>query len=371
MRLLFLNKDGFSLTELLVALVVSGVLIIGVVGGYIVQEGSYEAEANLRDMQLNGSLAMDQVARVIRDAGLGCRDNFPPYGSDVLQGAFRAASAVFAAQNRTDGPDTLTVATGLASRTRVQADASSTVVQLENVDGFRLPPDDDPPGVCPDKTTGRYYIYIAPSDGNLFQEILSVSGQDVTVSTSSTVHAGDKVFRVNVYTITLDQKSKSTPIDVDGDGSTDDSDDDRRTDDCVRSCDDDPHSCIPDLAIFDNLADLGKEALTEVAEGIEDIQFQYGWDADENGWIDPAEYVNDPIGNEDRIRAVRIFILARSVLPDAHYIDLDPDPNPSYTIADHTINLDTNDANGIDSDFDHHYHRQLLVETVMVRNGNL
>jgi prepilin-type N-terminal cleavage/methylation domain-containing protein len=337
MRLLLLKQNGFSLTELLVALVVSGVLIIGVVGGYIVQKGTYEAEASLRDMQLNGRLAMDQVARVIRDAGLGCRDNFSPSGDDVVQGAFRTASAVFSAQNRTDGPDTLTAATGLASRTRVQADASGTVVRLENVDGL-------------DATTGRY-ICIAPSDGNRFQEILSLSGQDVTVSTSSTVHAGDKVFQVNVHTITLDQESKSTPIDVDGDGSTDDSDGDQ----------------IPDLAIDDNLTDLDEEALTEVAEGIEDIQFQFGWDADENGFIDPAEYVNDPTGNEEQIRAVRVFILARSVLPDAHYTD----PNPSYTIADHTINLDTNDANGIDSDFDHHYHRQLLIETVMVRNRNL
>ena len=338
MRFLFLNKDGFSLTELLVALVVSGVLIIGVVGGYIVQKGTYEAEANLRDMQMNARLAMDQVARVIRDAGLGCRENFPPTGTDVVQGAFRTASAVFTTQNRTNGPDLVTVATGLASRTRVQGDVTeATDVQLESVDGLDL-------------TTGRY-IYLAPWEQNRFQEILGLNGQVVTLSDARTVFDGDKVFQVSARTITLDQESKAVAIDVDGDGSTDDGDGDQ----------------IPDLAIADNLTDLGEEVLTEVAEGIEDLQFQYGWDADENGWIDPAEYVNDPTGNEDRIRAVRVFILARSVLPDAHYTD----PNPSYTIADHTINLDTNDANGIDSDFDRHYHRHLLVETVMVRNRNL
>jgi len=353
-RLLLLKQNGFSLTELLVALVVSGVLIIGVVGGYIVQKGTYEAEASLRDMQLNGSLAMDQVARVIRDAGLGCRENFPPYGSDVLQGAFRAASAVFAAQNRTDGPDTLTVVTGLASRTRVQGNVSdSTHIQLESVDGL------DPT----DPATGRIYVYIAPWEQNRFQEILGLNGQVVTLSDARTVFDGDKVFQVSARTITLDQESKSTPIDVDWDGSTND----REMDPCPDPSTG-PECPVPDLAIFDNQTDLVDEGTAEVAEGIEDIQFQYwGWDADLDGNVDSDDYVDDPTGCEDKIRAVRIFILARSVLPDAHYTD----PNPSYTIADHTINLDTNDANGIDSDFDRHYHRHLLVETVMVRNRNL
>jgi hypothetical protein len=265
----------------------------------------------------------------------------------VLQGAFRAASAVFAAQNRTDGPDTLTVATGLASRTRVQGNVSdSSDIQLESVDGLDL-------------TTGRY-IYIAPWEQNRFQEILGLNGQVVTLSDARTVFDDDKVFQVSARTITLDQESKSTPIDVDGDGSTVDSD--------GSTVDGDQ---IPDLTIFDNQTDLADEGTTEVAEGIEDIQFRFGWDANGNGVIDDSpmysEYVDNPPANEEQIRAVRVFILARSVLPDADYTD----PNPSYTIADHAFALDTNDANGIDSDFDHHYHRHLLVETVMVRNRNL
>lgn len=336
-QLVPLKQDGFSLTELLVALVVAGVFVIGVAGGYVVQKGTYEAEASVRDMQMNGRIALDQVARVIRNAGLGCRDNFPPTGTDTIQGAFRTVSAIFTAQNRTTGPDAVTVVTGLSSRTRIQADSQTAVFPFQSVDGF-------------DITTGRY-VFVAPWDQNRFLTILSLSGQNVTVSAARPVKSGDKVFRVNAYTITLDQRTKSLLLDVDGDGTTVDGDGDQ----------------IPDLAIFDNRTDLAQEVLTEVAEGIEDLQFQYGWDADENGVIDPGEYVNDPTGNEQRIRAVRIFVLARSVLPDRNFID----PNPSYTIADRTIFLDTNDGNGIDSDFDRHYHRHLLVETVMVRNRNL
>lgn len=336
-RFLPVDCGGFSLTELLVALVVSGVLVVAVVGGYVVQKGTYEDEAGLRDLQMNGRIALDQIARVVRNAGLGCRENFPPQGTDVIQGAFRTLSRVFTAHNRSDGPDTLNVVSGLASRARVQTRAEGVTFRLSSVDGFDL-------------ATGRY-VFIAPWQNNRFQQVVAISGSDVTVSSSRSVFAGDKVFRVNAYTITLDQKDRNTLLDVDGDGSTDDGDGDG----------------VPDLAIFDNTADLTDESLVHVAEGIEDLQFRYGWDADEDGVISDAEYVDDPTGNEERVRAVRVFLLVRGLRPDRHFTDA----NISYTIADHTINLDTNDANGIDSDFDHHYHRQLFVETVMIRNRNL
>lgn len=336
-RILPVGRGGFSLTELLVALVVSGVLVVGIAGGYVVQKRTYEDEANLRDLQMNGRLALDQIARVVRNAGLGCTENFPPHGTDTLQGAFRTVSRVFTAENHTDGPDRLTVVTGLASRTRIQSRAEGTIFLLASINGFDL-------------TTGRY-IFIAPSDNNRFQEIQAINDLNVTLSSSRSAFAGDKVFRVNAYTIMLDQADRDTPLDVDGDGDTDDGDGDG----------------IPDLAIFDNTMDLADERLVQVAEGIEDLQFRYGWDANEDGVISDAEYVDDPAGNEERIRAVRIFLLVRGLQPDRHFTD----PNGSYTIADHTIDLDTNDGNGIDSDFDHHYHRQVFVETVMVRNLNL
>lgn len=336
-RFLPVDRGGFSLTELLVALVVSGVLVVAVAGGYVVQKGTYEDEASLRDLQMNGRIALDQIARVVRNAGLGCRENFPPQGTDTLQGRYRSVTRVFTAENRSDGPDRLTVATGLASRARIQTTAQGSVFRFSSVEGFDL-------------ATGRY-IFIAPWEDNRFQEVVAINDLDVTVSSSRSVFAGDKVFRVNAYTITLDQEDRDTPLDVDGDGDTDDNDGDG----------------VPDLAVFDNTADLADESLAEVAEGIEDLQFRYGWDADEDGVISDAEYVDDPAGNEERVRAVRVFLLVRGLRPDRHFTD----PNGSYTVADHTIVLDTNDGNGIDSDFDHHYHRQLFIETVMVRNQNL
>jgi len=316
---LLADRAGFSLTELLVALVVSGLLVVGVAGGYVMQKQTYEHEAHLRELQLNGRIAMEQIARVVRNAGLGCRENFPPHGNESVHGY----SSVFTALNQTSGPDTLTVVTGVASRTRVAETAQGNVIRLAVADAFRPSPDK------------RSHIFIAPWHNNRFQTITAMNDTYVTVSTPRSVFAGDKVFRVSAYTIELRDFG-----DEEGD---------------------------PRLLMLDHSVDLDDERSAQVAEAVEDLQFQYGWDADNNGIIDDHEYLDDPAGMEDQIRAVRIFLLVRSELPDPHYTD----DAGTYTIADRTIVLDTDDGNGIDSEFDHRYRRQLFVKTVMVRNHNL
>jgi type IV pilus assembly protein PilW len=349
------STKGFSLTELLVALVVSGVLIIGVVGGYIVNKRSYEDEVGIREMQMNAQVAMDQVKQVIMTAGLGCKDNFPPLGSDTLQGRFRNASRVLTISNRTNGPDMVTVVTGIRGQTRINGDSEGNVIALDSITGF-------------DTARGRY-LFVGPTVDNRYLEITGINGLLVTLSDSIKVNDQDQVFRINAYTITLDQNPDGTAIDVDGDGST--ADGDRNSDIASYG------NPVPDLYICDNMDDLADETVCKVAEGIEDIQFQYGWDANSNGIIEDAEFQNAPaVADEDKIRAVRIFVLARTVLPDPGYKDPNADPNvnpsaPQFMVADHQIMLDTNDGNGINSPFDQHYHRYLLMETVLIRNRNL
>ncbi len=126
------STKAFSLPELMITLVVSGLLVTGIVGGYVVQKRSYEDEAGLIDMQMNGRLAMDRAAEVVRNAGLGCMDNFPPKDNQILQGAFNNYTQVFTVQDRNDGPDVLTVVSGLRRRTVVEAVGSDHVV-LEDI----------------------------------------------------------------------------------------------------------------------------------------------------------------------------------------------------------------------------------------------
>lgn len=347
------SKKAFSLPELMITLVVSSLLVTGIVGGYVVQKRSYEDEAGMIDMQMNGRLAMDRVAEVIRNAGLGCIDNFPPKDSQTLQGAFNDYTQVFTVTDRSDGPDVLTVVSGLRRRTVVESLGADHVVveEIENPNGenfFDL-----------DKNR---YIFFSPQGENQFLQVLGVDEVSREVRLSApcatldnefcSIREGDNVFRVNAFTITLDQNGAEI-IDVDGDGTVADGDGDG----------------FPDLYIYDNTSDLIPDTdaagagqanvrSAEVAEGIEALQFRFGWDVNENGEIEEAEFVDDPSGNEDDVRAVRIYLLSRTLSPDPNYTD----PNATYTLANQTLTLSADDRK---------YHRQLFVETVMVRNLNL
>jgi prepilin-type N-terminal cleavage/methylation domain-containing protein len=347
------STEGFSLPELMITLVVSGLLVTGIVGGYLVQKRSYEDEAAMVDMQMSGRMAMDRIVEIVRTAGLGSKDNFPPKDNQTLEGAFNDYTTFLTVQDRSDGPDVLTVVTGLRRRTVVESIGADYVVLEEiknpnNVNYFDLDKD--------------RYIFFSPQSDNQFIEVLGVdeATREVRLSSPCTtldnqfcsIRAGDGVFRVNAYTITLDQNGAEI-IDVDGDGSFADRDGDS----------------IPDLYIYGNTKDLVPDSVlagpgeanvssAEVAEGIEALQFRFGWDVNENGEIEDAEFVDDPTGSEDRVRAVRIFLLARTLAPDPNCTD----PNPSYTLANQTLTLDADSSK---------YHRQLFVETVMVRNTNL
>jgi prepilin-type N-terminal cleavage/methylation domain-containing protein len=351
-RIVCSNK-AFSLVELMVTLVVSGLLVSGIVGGYVVQKRSYEDESGMIDMQMNGRLAMDRAAEIIRNAGLGCKDNFPPKDNQVLEGAFNNYAQVFTVKDRNDGPDVLTVVSGLRRRTVVESLGADHVVveEIKNPNGV--------PFFDLDK--GRY-IFFSPQGENQFLEVLGVdeSTRQVKLSAPCTtldnefcsIRDGDNVFRVNAYTITLDQNGTEI-IDVDDDGSVVDRDGDLWPDLYIYS---NTRDLVPDL----NVAAAGQANVSsaEVAEGIEDLQFRFGWDVNENGEIEDAEFVDDPTGNEDEVRAVRIYLLSRTLSPDPNYTD----PNVAYTLANHTLTLSADDRK---------YHRQQFVETVMVRNMNL
>ena len=357
---MFRSSQAFSLPELMITLVVSGLLVSGIVGGYLVQKRSYEDEAGMIDMQMNGRVAMDRTAEVIRNAGLGCKDNFPPKNNETVQGLFNNYTHVFTVQDRNDGPDVLTVVSGRRRRTVVESLGADHVV-VENIK--------NPNGVPFFDLDKNRYIFFSPQGDNQFIQVLGVDEitREVRLSAPCTtldnefcsIREGDNVFRVNAYTITLDE-SRGTVFDVDGDGSKIDSD-----------CDD-PPMCIkevPDLYLYSNTRDLipdsgvaaageANVSSAEVAEGIEALQFRFGWDVNENGEIEDAEFVDDATGNEDEVRAVRIYLLSRTLMPDPNYTD----PNAAYTLANHTLALSADDRK---------YHRQLFVETVMVRNMNL
>ena len=59
-----------------------------------------------------------------------------------------------------------------------------------------------------------------------------------------------------------------------------------------------------------------------------------------------------------------MYILIRSGNPDPDYRD----NQTTYNIVNHTINLETNDSNGINSKYDWHYRRRLIELNIVPRN---
>jgi type IV pilus assembly protein PilW len=103
-----------------------------------------------------------------------------------------------------------------------------------------------------------------------------------------------------------------------------------------------------------------------VVEGIEYIRFMYGVDTTNNGvvnaFISADNMANSYWDNESdvRILAVKIFVLARNILPDRNYENLN-----SYQLGD--LNIDFIDGDGEGDN----YRRLLFSSTITLYNARV
>lgn len=63
--------DGFTLTELLLTMAISGILLAAIVSTFITQQKAYALQTQRADMRLNTRAALDMVVRDVRMAGYG------------------------------------------------------------------------------------------------------------------------------------------------------------------------------------------------------------------------------------------------------------------------------------------------------------
>jgi type IV pilus assembly protein PilW len=85
-----------------------------------------------------------------------------------------------------------------------------------------------------------------------------------------------------------------------------------------------PDDGIPTLKRLDVAG--GARTVTPVAEGIEELQFEYGFDTDDDGVPDeyrtaPTTGTGDPTDDWSNVMAVRIWLIARTVQPSPGYVD--------------------------------------------------
>jgi len=316
----------------------------------VAQNKTFHTEETQIDISANSGLALQNISHILRMAGSGCRDDFPPYHNNSLSGQNCDFNNILTIANRTDRSDKLTVIAAIRYSGKIGSDSppGTDTITFNHVDNDEF------------NTEYKKYFSIAPSRKQLFYEITSIeSGENgITLSRPISAHSGDRIYRVNAYTIALDTD------DIDNDGDINDDFDLN-------------HNNAPDLYIYNNASRSYVHSSNDLrAEGIEDLQFRYGIDTDNNNTVDNDEWLDSPATGEiGEIVAVKVFILARSIYPDREYIDTHDDnpsqPGKQYVIADHTITLDSNDGNGINSNYDHHFHRSLMIRTVALRNMHL
>lgn len=66
-----LSTLGITLTEMLVAMATSGILLAAVVSAFVSQQRSYTVQTQIADMTVNARTALDRITRDIRLAGYG------------------------------------------------------------------------------------------------------------------------------------------------------------------------------------------------------------------------------------------------------------------------------------------------------------
>ncbi len=292
----------------MVVLVILGIVSIGTITAITSQSKVYHSEEDLIDMQMNARIAMQRICNTIRMAGYGCKDSFGPNltsGNMVTNGdvAPNPLNSLFIiSDNDSPTPDSLTLAGAIRHAGTITATPAANQITLDGLQANLK---------TNDETAAKSFIFISPRETNIYQTVTGISGNTLTLQNPLTATVDDKVYQVQAFTLRLINSN---------------------------------------LRIDDNV-DTSSINL-DVAENIQDLQFQYGIDSNNNGAID--SWVDNP-GTIRQIKAVKIFILARTGKIDKEYTN-----RKTYTLAGVTV-----------GPFNDHFHRHLLETTIFIRNLNL
>jgi type IV pilus assembly protein PilW len=94
------NSNGFTLVEILVAMVVSGLVLSGIYSTYQSQQQSYILQEEIAKMQQNLRAAMYMMTRELRLAGFNPSRSA---GAGIVDGAWNATSLRFTKDDNADG----------------------------------------------------------------------------------------------------------------------------------------------------------------------------------------------------------------------------------------------------------------------------
>jgi prepilin-type N-terminal cleavage/methylation domain-containing protein len=129
------RQKGFTIIELMIVLVISGVVTAAVYAIFITQQKTYAIQSGVTDMQQNARAALMLMVRDLRMAGAGVGSSFSV--QDYAGSAITASTTV--TQGAGDDPDEITVVYASEPDTTTFVSAvSSNLVTLTDVSAFSV-----------------------------------------------------------------------------------------------------------------------------------------------------------------------------------------------------------------------------------------
>jgi type IV pilus assembly protein PilW len=323
------KEAGFTIIELLVAIALGLVILAGLFRTFKVQHDSYVVQDQVSAMQQNLRAAMHFITRDLQMAGyytnfdrntrqLDWNDldgnSIPTDATESGRPLLFAVNNTSAAGIKADTDVIVIVKAGAEGRTLAAGEfASAGVISLNNR-RFDSDNEDDlnnanPGGGTPSKRFGLL-VKQDLSFADFFQVNSTTGNITPPGGLTENYTSGDSVYRTDIIIYRVDNTTPTRP-------------------------------CL----VRKNLGnDNGYQV---IAENIDNLQFRYQ--------LNDGTWVNDPAGNQARVRAVEVLLVARTAFAQRGYSD-----TSSVTFGDYTIPA-PNDS----------YRRKTLNSIVKTRNVGL
>ena len=314
------KQAGFTIIELLIAVALGLVILAGLFRTFKVQQDSYIIQDQVSAMQQNLRAAMHFITRDLQMAGYYTNfdrnnrqldwndldgDSNPANNMETGRPLLFAVNNASTAGIKANTDVIVIVKAGSEGRTLTAGEGSSGgAISLSNRDF-------DGDGTADLNNTGKKFGVLVKQDLSFadFFQVDSASGSiNPPGGLTENYTSGDTVYRTDVIIY-------------------------RVTDDATRPC-----------LVRKNLGD--DTGYQVVAENIDNLQFRY--------LLNDGTWTNDPTGNQTRVRAVEVLLVARTAFVQRGYRD-----TSSITFGTETISV--NDS----------YRRKTLNSLVKTRNVGL
>jgi type IV pilus assembly protein PilW len=314
------KQAGFTIIELLIAVALGLVILAGLFRTFKVQQDSYIIQDQVSAMQQNLRAAMHFITRDLQMAGYYTNfdrnnrqldwndldgDSNPANNMETGRPLLFAVNNASTAGIKANTDVIVIVKAGSEGRTLTAGEGSSGgAISLSNRDF-------DGDGTADLNNTGKKFGLLVKEDLSFadFFQVDSASGSiNPPAGLTENYTSGDTVYRTDIIIY-------------------------RVTDDAARPC-----------LVRKNLGD--DSGYQVIAENIDNLQFRY--------LLNDGTWTNDPTGNQARVRAVEVLLVARTAFVQRGYRD-----TSSITFGTETISV--NDS----------YRRKTLNSLVKTRNVGL